>query len=436
MKTIIGVFLAVFFLTDVFSQQTFNSFESLLNHAVSNSKTLYAGELNFSQAKKARISALLGVIDPSGNISFSYTNNTRLPVSLFPAEIFGGEAGTFQEIQTGVQHVTNQTGYVELKLINPQGIAQLKTARLNTNLTASTNKVSLKSFQESIADVYYNIISLQSQEQVAQQNLAVADTLLQIVQEKFKLGLTSKQTVNDAEVNRINVENNLAQIQNSISQQYLLLKIIADIPENESLLIAEQMDNALQSTGISVQTSSLKNENSLLSERYSLAVLQQQRLSFSPTLALFYGQGTVQYNTSAKLWSESSRWIPSNYIGLKLQFQIPTVTAISQLSKAKYDYLRAQNATQQTLIQSENDRQQLQLNYEKAVNDWKSYQRIAILNEETYLANKINYEAGILSLETLLTSFNAMVNANYNLISSATTIQLVRAKIEIHNTLK
>jgi ABC-type Zn uptake system ZnuABC Zn-binding protein ZnuA len=55
------------------------------------------------------------------------------------------------------------------------------------------------------------------------------------------------------------------------------------------------------------------------------------------------------------------------------------------------------------------------------------------LRKDTYEKNLANYEAGILSLEQTIRSFNEMVNSQYNLISSEKMVEMTLAKININN---
>ena len=104
------------------------------------------------QAKKAKLAAALGTIDMNGALlSAQFTDNTTLGVNLFPAEIFGGEPGTFKEVQMGVRYNTNLTNYADIKLVNPAGWSNLKLSKINIDLTSSNNQLTLKNLQENIA---------------------------------------------------------------------------------------------------------------------------------------------------------------------------------------------------------------------------------------------------------------------------------------------
>ena len=143
------------------AQKTFTNLDSLISYASLKSTTLQSGEIRLDQAKKAKLAAVLGIADLTVNNSYSYTDNTKLPTSLFPADAFGGEPRTYKEVQTGIQYNSSLTNYNEIKLLNFSGWQNFKLAKVNIDLTESNNLISRKSLNENIASIYYNILNLQ-----------------------------------------------------------------------------------------------------------------------------------------------------------------------------------------------------------------------------------------------------------------------------------
>lgn len=174
------------------AQQKFENVNQLLEYVNQNSITLQKNEIKLSQAKKAKLAAIINVLDPVGNNSMTFINNIKLPVSVFPSEILGGAPGTYTEVQTGVQYTNTINQNAEIKLVNFQGWENLKLSKLNIELTESNNQLSLKSLQESIAINYFNIVMLQEQLKSTKINEAISDSLYRVVINKFNQGLVKK----------------------------------------------------------------------------------------------------------------------------------------------------------------------------------------------------------------------------------------------------
>lgn len=410
---------------------TLSSFDEFMNLANSKSLTIKSGEMQFSQAKKAKLASMLGILDPTGNVALSYLNNTQLPVNLIPSEILGGQPGTFQEVQFGVQYNTNFNTNIDVKLINPEGWENFKLAKLNIQLSESNNKVALKSLYENSAVIFFNIITLQEQFQFVEQNLVGAEKLYQTTLNKYQAGLVNQQDVNESSVNKKSVEEQMNQIQFLIQQQYIALKLLCDIPEEVEFTIEPKLQETIQN--IEVLNNQLLLNNAFLNERISFSNHKKIKYSFLPSVSVFASLSEQQFNTRARIFDNNVNWIPSSYVGVRLSMPLPSATSISQFFRAKYDYQLAKNNTEQFKIQAKLNNSQLTVDYEKALSQRESHREIYQLRTDTYEKNLINYEEGIISLEQTIKSFNEMVNSHYNLISSEKKVEMALAKININN---
>lgn len=445
---IITLFLSLTSLSNAFAQSdvhqskgdshrsiVFTSLNELLNYASDQSITLRNNTVRMEQAKKAKLAAVLGTIDVNGSLlSAQFTDNTRLGVNLFPAEIFGGEAGTFKEVQMGVRYNTNLTNYADIKLINPTGWSNLNLSKINIDLTNSNNLLTLKSLQENIAVNYYNIVNLQEQIVSTRKNLAVADTLLKITENKFGEGLVSQQDVSESRINYLNTKENISQLTFLLEQYYISLKILCDIPDTYEIEIRQIPVPSTEFVLPIVRVNEANLNNALFKEAYAKASYNSAKAAFLPSLSLQLSNSNNLYNTEFQ--PLSGNWINSNYVGINLNIPIPGSQRISQKYQARYEYQLAKNNTEQAKIQADLDQQSLQSEYEKSISQIQTDREILSLRKDIFFRNQNLFEEGIINLDVVLNSFNAMVNAQYNLIASETDSQLVLSKINIHNNIR
>jgi outer membrane protein TolC len=434
---ILSGLIGLLLVTQAKAQTVFTSVDSLISYASAKSISLQSGQIKLDQAKKAKLAAVLSIPDVSGNISLSYTHNTRLPVNLFPAEVFGGQPGTYREVESGVPYVTYANENLDIKLFNPKSWENIKLYKLNIESNAADIKVTLKILHESIAAAYYNIVNLQEQLFSTNQNLQAADNLFAITKNRYDAGLIKQQDVNDAKVNWLTTKENYNQIQYLIQQQYLALKILCDVPETEPVEIANKVpvNHELLQRPVALQNNTGLT-SSMLKEKIALSSYKQQKYSLYPTLSFFQAYTSQQFNTSSKLFDSRVSWVPSSYIGLRLSVPVPSSSTITQVSKAKYDYLLAQKNTEQQKIKAELELKQLDVDYEKALSQAKTNKEVFLLRKETYEKNLNLYNEGLVSLETTINSFNAMTNSNYSLIASQVTVMAAKAKIDINNNIR
>lgn len=423
--------LMICLISNSYSQQKFTNLNDLLEFASKNSITLQNNSIKFNQAKKAKLAAILGIIDPTGTQNLTFTDNTKLPVTLFPDE---NNPGTYNEIKLGQKYNTAFEQNTNIKLINFEGWENLKLAKINLSLTNSNSKITEKELQENIANNYYNIVSLQEQKKSAIQNQEVADTLYQIVLNKYNLGLVKQQDVNDSKANFINAKENTIQIEYLTQQNYLSLKILCDIPDEKEIVIENNDQNHIVFFEPVVEENTLDLDNAILKEKYALSNFKQIKKSNSPTLSFFMNQSSQEYSDTFKVFG--GNWYKSNSLGLKLSMPLPSASSMTKKNNAKFEYQLAQKNTEQAKIKSVLEAKKLETEYSKNKSQFQSNNEIYILRKDTYSKNKNLYESGLQSLEQTLNSFNAMVNSGYDLISSKINTHLTRAKIEINNKIK
>jgi outer membrane protein TolC len=435
-KYILWVLITVVTVATLPAQQRFTSLDEVLVVAKQRSTTLKSGEIRHTQAQKAQLAAIANIADLAGNVSLNVTNNTQLPVSLFPAEAFGGAPGTYREVQTGIQYTNNFNQYVEGKLLNVSGWKSWQLAKINVEATQIDQRMAEKTLYENIAATYYNILTLQAQSESTAANAKSMDTLLQIVKAKFDLGLARQQEVNDAQANALQTEALAASIGYLIAQQYIALKILCDIPENESITIAAPVSSNLGNRRLAAERNRLSVMSNEWKERSAWSSYQQQKLQLLPTVSAFVSNAHQQFASEFSLLDGNVRWINSNYIGLKATWMIPSANTVSQISKTKFDYLLAKENTAHANLQTDLEREQLEIDLEKGQAQMRSNQQIHVLRRQTYQMNLANYQAGILGLDQLLNSYNAMVNSNYDRIAATVTVLLAAAKIELNNEIQ
>jgi len=415
--------------------KVFTSVDDLIKYAMDNSVDIENNEIRFSQAQKSRLAALISTIDITGNLlSAQFVDNTKLGVNLFPSEIFGGTPGTFQEVQTGVQYNTALNTFIDIKLYNPNGYNNVKLADINIELTKSNNLISLKQYHDNLVASYYNIINVQKQIENTKQNIVTSDSLLTIVNNKYDEGLIKQQDVNDTKINHLQIEETYRQLIFLQEQYYLSLKTLADIPEEVNIEIDESKDASIPVVVPTILLNRLAIENSELREKYALQSLKSAKQSFLPTVSLQFSNSWNLYNTEFK--PLSGNWINSNYFGLKLSVPIPNSQQISNKYNAQFDHEIAANNIMRERNKSLLEVKKYESEFLQAQSQIRSNEEILAIQRDTYSKNINLYKEGIIGLDATIQSLNAVIAAEYNLITSQSNLKLVNAKINVNNNIK
>lgn len=432
----VAVILLMAVITPLQAQRVFNDLNSVLQYAGEKSTSLQSGQIKIDQAKKAKLAALASIPDPSGDMNLSYTNNTRLPVSMFPSELLGGEKGTYTQVRTGIQYNTNFSQTMEIKLVNLPGWQALKSAKLNVQASSINNLITRRSLYNDLASTYFNIVQLNEQLRSTEQNLLANDTLLRIAENKYNQGVIKIQDVNDVRINYLSTKENINQIRYLTQQQYLALKILADIPEDDSIIIQHPIELLPARQLPLIERNLLDVNSSLISEKLAASTYRKNKYAKLPTLSFFLSDARQQYNTRSRVFDSNADWLHSSYLGFKISVPFLSASMLSANQESRYNYLLAKKSSEQTQIQSGLQYQQLSVEYEKAWSKLLANRELLSLRKDSYYKNRDLFEQGIIDANQVLTTFNAMVNSNYELITSRVSVLLASEKISINNTIK
>jgi len=435
MKQGIIIIIIILSLATVNAQQVirFTNPDSLIAFAEKNSSAIKTGDAQALLAKYQTLYAKINKFNPRASVNYAATDNTQLPVNFFPAEVFGGTPGTFKEVQSGQQYVQSIYITPQIDVINPATWEKLKSAQLNEQLASVNNKLTKKTLSESIAAAYFNIVSFQQQIAITSKTLLHADSILQIFQNKFEQGIIRSQDVNNAKVNKLMIKDRLQQIQNAMEQQYNLLKLLSDADAATIIEIEHKENATLQQPVISLNTLSVTQ--SQLQLQYAKSEYKANKAAYYPALSLI-GNWAWQENSKLHFFDNNARWIPTNYIGLRLSYTFPDAGRLSQTATAKTNWQIAEMNVKHKTTQQETENVQLFLDFKKAKEIMTIAEEIKFLKEDTYRKNLNLFLQDIYPADNLFLAFNDALIAMLNYQSAVINLQYQFSKIKINNNIR
>ncbi len=409
----------------------FASVQEIFTYAKQNNLIFKTNLLQSQLADLTAKAAIGNVFNPKIPVSYQAIDNTKMQVSFLPAEIFGGPSGSFKEVQFGQQYNATLSIQPQFEILNVAAWQQIKSAKINQALTENNNKLNEQKLFENINAVYYNILSLQAQAEVLQENLKIATDIKTIVQNRLQEGIARKQELNEAEVNEINIQDKIAQLQYVLQQQQLALSVFFENKLSPKLLESiwnYNMDTEVPEANNNLQVKNLDLQADLLQQ--DIKVSKYQNL---PT-ASFISMLNYQNVSNNFFYHSDSRNVSNNYIGLKLNWDLPTtVSKLANTENKKLQLQVLQNTKTQTQLENEAKNKQLDIDYQKANSQLKNYQKIFAFKEDTYTKMRNQYQENILALDKLLIAQNDMLVSKLNIITALSNIGFTKNKIIINN---
>ncbi len=440
MKTIILNFVCLFGFILFGQSQTvikFNNIDSLFSYANQNSAVIKTNDQQTLLAKYEKIAALANVINFRNPVSLSLTDNTELPVNFIPSELLGGKPGSYKALTFGQKYVSNFGLTPQIDIINTANWAQIKSANINVELTATQNLINKKTLYESLSACYFNICSLKEQVKITQQNNLSADTILLIITNKFSQGLVRQQDVNDATINKLALDDKLAQLNVSLEQQCNSLRILCDIKENTALIFDDELNYNQNFDATLNVNSQLNLKAATLQSQYAKQDLRVNRFGNFPVLTFLYNDSWYQ-NSNEKFFDNSpdNKFLNSVFVGAKLTFFLPDVNHILLSRNSKIAYNVSLINLEHNKLKADIDNNQLQLDYQKAYSQFITSKKVFQLKQENYTMAVNQYNESLLPADKLLIAFNDMLASRFNYSSALASLLYTKSKIDIENKIK
>lgn len=407
-----------------------NGFNDVVLLMKNKNYSLVNAELQKNIAELTKKAAVANAFNPRVPTTIQALDNMNQQVSFLPAEAFGGPAGTFKEVTIGQQYVSTFAVMPQFEIFNLSNIAQIKSSKINEQLVDNQNKLNEQQLYYKVNSIYSNILLFKAQKEIFQENLQIAENIKKIIDQKFEEGLVRKQDVNEAEVNVINTKDKIEQLDVNLKIQYQLLNLFFENQTNTEILenvwiYEKERKAALVKNNLEVENTHL--QNILAKQEYK--TLQYQNL---PSLS-FVSSFSWQNLSNESFFHPKANNTNFNYLGLKLNLELPTAQRIANTRSKKIQVKMLSNNEEHIIKENEIKNQQLLLDYDKSVMQSQNLLKIADLKKDTYEKNYNQFKENILSLDKLLISQNDLLLSKLNLVSALANICFNKNKIDINN---
>jgi len=377
---------------------------------------------------------------PSVNASGSYQYYFQLQKQVIPADVFGGPAGKYEATSLSTPQSKSLGVQLNQTLFNASSLIALKAAKVEVNLNELQIRSSKEDLVYNVSATYYNIQSILKQQVLAQSNLAIDESLLQVTSDQFRAGLATQTDLDRLTVQRDNTRATLQNTSNSLEKQYNMLKLLMNIPlESDIIVVQDEYDEAAalatQQKGDFDPTQ--KTNYRQVMENKKVADLQRRNIKagYLPSLSLGANYGLYGYNSNANPFKNlNSTWYPASYVSLSLS--IPIFDGFSK----KYQIRQQEIVISKYDVQAESTLQQNRKDVADASADLKSnYITLQSQQRNLALAQKVltdintQYKSGLVKLTDAINSQSELETAQNNYITALINIKQAELNLKKAN---
>ena len=391
------------------SQEQPNSFslDEAIAFALENNYSAINADRDILDAKKQKWETIAdGLPQISGDIS--YQNQLKQPVSLIPAEFFGGDPGTFVPITFGQPQQANATATLRQQIFDGSYFVGVQATKTFLRYSANNKEKTGLEVRKAVVEAYGNVLLAIEGITILEKNLATLEKNLFETTKIFENGLGDEESVEQLQITFSSLETTYKYSirLKEITQQ--MLNLIMGLDIETPIQLTENLDDlTLKKIDLKLLDSPFSMENNVdyklalnLNEQRSLE-LKLAKSRALPTLNAFVNYGSASFSDSFNFLSGTPEWYNSSIMGFDLN--IPIFSSLKRRAGTQ----RAKIALEKAKTQLTEAEEQIRLQVERA----KSEYFLAIEQYETSkqnlgLAERIESKNQVKYFEGLASSFD------------------------------
>jgi outer membrane protein TolC len=437
-KLILASICSCFFLiTNAQEEKMALSLNEAINLAIENSYNTKASKNDIKSAtEKVWETTTIGL--PQINGAIDYQNWLKQQVSLLPAEITGGPAGTFTPVTFGTKQNIGANITLKQLLFDGSYLVGLQASRTYLKISKQANEKTELLTREAVINAYGNVLVSENSISILEKNLKIIKKNLSDVKKIYENGLNEQEDIEQLEITLGNLNSQLNSVKRMKGIAYKMLNLSLGNPIKTELTLTDTLDSLVKSNiklGIVSEEFNFSKhvdfriaENDRESKRLLLKLEKSKAL---PTLSAFVNYGTQGYSDTFSFLNNEQEWFNSSLLGVSLN--IPIFSSLGRNSKTKQAKIALENAD----IKLRETKQRLSLMAEKAKSDYQlSIENFSTAKKNVGLAERIENKQRIKFFEGLSSSFdllqaqNQLYSQQQNYIQSMLDVIAKKATLE------
>ena len=403
MKKIATITCLILFSFELQSQDSFTLNQAIEFGLINNSISKNAvNDLKIANAKKWETIAT-GL--PQINSFIEYNNNIKQPVSLVPAEFFGGNPGEFTELSFGTKQTID--GSVTLSQLLFDGSYSVGLASIKLYMDIAF-KVKIKTDQEvkkSIISAYGNALVSQERVEILEKNLSNVKSNLDEIEKIYANGLTELENVEQLKITYGSIKNSLDYSAKLNKTSLNLLKLVIGYDIEKEIVLSNNLHDLTIKNILEKKSSenfevekNIDYQMALNNTKSQQTLLTLEKSKALPTLRAFIKGGYDGNNNSFKFFKPDQKWYGYSFAGVSMS--VPIFSSLRKSAKtqqAKIEFEKSKidlsESKKKIMIQFDNANSE----YQYAVNSYNNAVENVKLAEKIERKNQIKFLEGLIS---------------------------------------
>ena len=370
-----------------------------------------------------------------------YQNLLKQPVTLLPAEITGGEPGTFVPVRFGTQQNLGGTATWNQLLFDGSYIVGVQSAKTLLQISKNAKTKTDHEVKAAVINAYGNVLLAAESVEILEKNIEILDKNYRDTRKIFENGLAEEEDVEQLQITLLGLKNNLNRSTRLRKISIEMLNLILGLPVNTETTLTQNLDDlALQYFDLALLAKEIPVEDNIdyrISENQAEAArifVRLEKAKALPSLTGFVNYGFQGYGESFTFFNKDQEYFTQSIMGVSLNIPIFSSGlrgAKTQQKKIEYD---------QALLQLKETENKIRLEINSAKNDYEySLENYQTQKQNLELAERIENKNQIKFFEGLASSFELseaqrqLYAAQQDLLQSM--LNVITTKVVLENLL-
>tara|TARA_Y100000389_G_scaffold121242_1_gene118647 strand:+ start:3226 stop:4554 length:1329 start_codon:yes stop_codon:yes gene_type:complete len=409
----------------------------LINNSVAKKAT---NDVKIANAKKWETIAT-GL--PQINSLIEYNNNIKQPISLVPAEFFGGNPGEFSELSFGTKQTIDGSVTLSQLLFDGSYTVGLASIKLYMDIAYKAKIKTDQEVKKSIISAYGNALVSEERVKILEKNLKNIKSNLDEIEKIYQSGLTELENVEQLKITYGSIKNSLDYSIKLNKTSLNLLKLIIGYDIDKEIILS----NSLQDLTIKniIEKESMEGFEIEKNIDYQLALnntksqktlLTLEKSRALPTLRAFIKGGYDGNNNSFKFFKPNQKWYGYSFAGVSMSVPIfsslrksaKTQQARIEFEKSKIDFSELKKKIIIELDNAESEYQYAISSYNSAVENVKLAEKIERKNQIKFLEGLISGLDLRQAQIQLYSIQNQLLQSSLEVINKKTNLETILTK--------
>ena len=414
--------------------------EEAIEFALQNNYSSINADRDIEDAEKQKWETIAsGLPQVDGDIS--YQNQLKQQVTLLPAEIVGGDPGTYIPVTFGQSQSASASATLRQQIFDGSYIVGVQATKTFLEYSANNKEKTDLDVRKSVVLAYGNVLLAKETVSILEKNQTTLDKNLTETQKIYENGLGDEESVEQLQITLASIENQLKNARRFEDITVQTLNLVMGREISSPIHLEENLDQLLQQQlDLGIMQEEFHMDNNV---DYKIATnLNQQRFlelklakSYNLlTLNAFINYGASAYSNNLNFFSNDQKWYDSSILGLDLR--IPLFSSLGRNATIQRAKIALDKAKTQLTEAEQNIRLQLeraQSDYLFSIENYNTSKDNLGLAERIETKNETKYFEGLASSFDLRQAQTQLYSAQQEYLQSM--VDVINKKTELETIL-